>query len=110
MKKLRVGVMGVGYLGQHHVRLYSVLCDVILVGVPDSDLVRTPVHSPNKVTEEPLKFELQSFLNRIYSGTPPLISGWDGLASLDLANRVVNGIDAFTQQPEASGQSRAMSR
>jgi predicted dehydrogenase len=34
---VRVGVIGVGYLGQHHARIYSGLDDVELVAVADSD-------------------------------------------------------------------------
>jgi predicted dehydrogenase len=40
MKKLRVGVIGVGYLGQHHARLYAALPQATLVGVADLDLQR----------------------------------------------------------------------
>lgn len=34
---VRVGVIGVGYLGRHHARIYSELADVDLVGVADID-------------------------------------------------------------------------
>jgi predicted dehydrogenase len=37
MKRLRVGVIGVGYLGQHHARLYAALPQATLVGVADID-------------------------------------------------------------------------
>jgi predicted dehydrogenase len=37
MTKLKVGVIGVGSLGQHHARVYSELPEVELVGVADSD-------------------------------------------------------------------------
>ena len=37
---LRVGVIGVGYLGQHHARIYAGLDDVELVGVADVDRAR----------------------------------------------------------------------
>jgi predicted dehydrogenase len=37
---LRVGVVGVGYLGQHHARIYAGLDDVELVGVADVDRKR----------------------------------------------------------------------
>lgn len=37
MKRLRVGVIGVGHLGQHHARLYATLPDAILAGVTDSN-------------------------------------------------------------------------
>ncbi len=37
MKKIRAGVVGVGYLGEHHARIYSEIPDVELVGVVDPD-------------------------------------------------------------------------
>jgi predicted dehydrogenase len=36
--KLRVGVVGVGYLGRFHARIYAAMSDVELVGVADVDL------------------------------------------------------------------------
>lgn len=38
---LRMGVIGVGYLGQHHARIYAGLADTELVGVADSDIRRS---------------------------------------------------------------------
>ena len=38
MKRLRVGVVGVGHLGQHHARIFAGLPDVELVAVVDSRL------------------------------------------------------------------------
>lgn len=37
MKRLRVGVIGVGAMGKHHVRIYSEMRGVELVGVADSN-------------------------------------------------------------------------
>ncbi|MES4786518.1 MAG: oxidoreductase, partial [Nitrospiraceae bacterium] len=37
MRKLRVGVIGVGHLGQHHARLYATLPGSMLVGITDAD-------------------------------------------------------------------------
>ncbi len=37
MKKIKVGVVGVGYLGRHHARIYSELPGAELVGVCDVD-------------------------------------------------------------------------
>ncbi len=37
MDRLKVGVIGVGHLGQHHVRLYSQFSDTQLVGIVDLD-------------------------------------------------------------------------
>jgi predicted dehydrogenase len=39
-KPLRIGVIGVGYMGQHHVRILSLLKDVELVGVADINIER----------------------------------------------------------------------
>ena len=38
MKKLRVGVVGVGHLGQHHVKHLAHIPDAQLMGVFDTDL------------------------------------------------------------------------
>ena len=40
MKRLRVGVIGVGHLGQHHARLYAGLPSAMLVGICDIDSKR----------------------------------------------------------------------
>jgi len=40
-KKLKIGVIGVGHLGQHHARIYSQMPDVELVGIADSDRERS---------------------------------------------------------------------
>ena len=37
MKKINCGVIGVGYLGAHHARIYSEMETVQLVGVVDSN-------------------------------------------------------------------------
>lgn len=63
-----------------------------------------PIHSPEQATEEPLKLELQSFVNSIVSHTAPLVSGSDGLAALDLADRVTSAIGVFVRQQESSRQ------
>ncbi len=38
MQKIRVGVVGVGHLGQHHARIYASLPQCELVGVVDTDI------------------------------------------------------------------------
>lgn len=40
MRKLKCGVVGVGYLGQHHARIYGLLDQVELVGVYDANRAR----------------------------------------------------------------------
>jgi len=53
MEKLRVGVVGVGYLGQHHARIYSELKNAELVGVVDVDF--------DRAKEIAKKFKTQAF-------------------------------------------------
>ncbi len=40
MRKIKIGVVGVGYLGQHHVRIFSEIPEVELVGIADINLKR----------------------------------------------------------------------
>ena len=40
MKKIRVGVIGVGYLGKFHAQKYAGMADVDLVGIVDTDQVQ----------------------------------------------------------------------
>ena len=46
MNKVRVGVIGVGYLGQFHAEKYSRMENVELVGVVDTDHARVRRSSP----------------------------------------------------------------
>jgi predicted dehydrogenase len=50
--------------------------------------------------EEPLKLELEAFLRAVADGTPPVVSGEDGLAALELACRVLESIGEFMQRHE----------
>ena len=53
MSKLRVGVIGVGSLGQHHARVFTEIKNVELVGVADSD--------PQRAIEIAAKHKTQAF-------------------------------------------------
>ena len=52
MKKVRVGVVGVGKLGQHHARIYSKLQEATLVGVVEIDKKRA-INIANKYNTVP---------------------------------------------------------
>ena len=55
--------------------------------------------------EEPLRLELEAFIQSVTNGSRPVVSGQDGAAALDLAMRVLEAIDQFTQRHQAdSGQ------
>ncbi|MCE3223441.1 MAG: putative Oxidoreductase, Gfo/Idh/MocA family [Nitrospira sp.] len=50
--------------------------------------------------EEPLRLELDAFIQAVASGSRPLVSGEDGEAALTLATRVLEAIGRFTQRHE----------
>ncbi|HEY6084729.1 MAG TPA: Gfo/Idh/MocA family oxidoreductase, partial [Nitrospira sp.] len=51
--------------------------------------------------EEPLKLQLESFIQASRTGTKPVVSGEDGAAALEVAHQVLKAIDTFTRRHEA---------
>ncbi len=47
---------------------------------------------------EPLKLELEAFLHSILTGAPPVVSGEDGAAAVDLATRIQASIRSYLQR------------
>ena len=56
------------------------------------------VHEMIKHEGEPLCREIDSFLTCIQQNTPPLVSGREGLAALQLAHRVITTIQSYSPQ------------
>jgi len=54
--------------------------------------------------EEPLKLQLESFLQAVRTGTKPVVSGEDGAAALDLAQQVLKAIETFVQRNQDAGR------
>jgi len=50
--------------------------------------------------EEPLKLQLESFLQAASKGTRPVVSGEDGAAAVDVAHQVLQAIAAFATRHE----------
>lgn len=50
--------------------------------------------------EEPLKLQLESFIQAVNSGKKPVVSGADGAAALDIAEHVLKAISAFVARQE----------
>jgi predicted dehydrogenase len=48
--------------------------------------------------EEPLKLQLESFLQAVRTGSRPVVSGEDGLATLEVAHRVLDAIAGFVNR------------
>ena len=57
-----------------------------------------PVHEMIKHEGEPLCREIDSFLTCIQQNRPPLVSGREGLAALQLAHRVITTIQSYSPQ------------
>ena len=51
--------------------------------------------------EEPLKLQLESFLQAARTGVRSVVSGEDGAAALELAYQVLKAIESFTQRHQA---------
>jgi len=56
-EKIKVGVVGVGYLGQHHARIYADMKDVELVGVADVDAERAKEIAKKQKTQAFASYE-----------------------------------------------------
>lgn len=48
--------------------------------------------------DEPLRLQLESFLQAVHARSCPVVSGEDGTAALELAHRVLSAIKAFRQR------------
>jgi predicted dehydrogenase len=65
---------------------------------------RNIVEHPTVENGEPLKAELSSFVDAAATGTPPAVSGEDGLRAVSLANRI---LDALPEpQPQATAEAK----
>ncbi len=53
--------------------------------------------------DEPLKLQLESFLQAAATGGKPVVSGEDGAAVLDLAHRILSAIEAFVRRNRQEG-------
>jgi predicted dehydrogenase len=53
--------------------------------------------------EEPLKLQLQSFLQAAGTGTRPMVAGEDGAAAVDVAHQVLQAIEAFAARHKEGG-------
>lgn len=56
--------------------------------------------------EEPLKLQLESFLQAAGTGARPVVSGEDGALALELAHQVLKAIEIFTQRNQEASETR----
>jgi predicted dehydrogenase len=53
--------------------------------------------------EEPLRLELESFVQAVRAGSRPLVSGEDGAAALELAHQVLEAVATFVRRQSDGG-------
>ena len=94
MKKLRLGVVGAGYIGELHTRKYSAMEDVDLVGIADINFERA--------REMARKYNTNAYDS--YSGLLPHVNGLSltvpTISHFDLGNDILNhGIHLLIEKP-----------
>ncbi len=102
LPSVRVGVIGVGYLGQHHARIYSQLPGVTLVGV--ADIVRERADEVAKATQTKAFYDPQALLAQVdaVSVVVPTVSHYE-VASLFLEK----GVHVMLEKPMTQTLSEA---
>jgi predicted dehydrogenase len=56
--------------------------------------------------DEPLRAELIAFIDAVRNGTPPAVTGEEGVASLEIATRCLEGRPAAVKTPQHKGPRR----
>jgi predicted dehydrogenase len=102
LPSVRVGVIGVGYLGQHHARIYSQLPGVTLIGVADT--VRERADEVAKAARTKAFYDPQALLDQVdaVSIVVPTVSHYEA-ASLFLKK----GVHVMLEKPMTQTLSEA---
>ena len=94
MQKLRIGVVGVGYLGKFHAQKYYHMPDVQLVGVVDTDADRgSTVANENQTTYYP---DHQSLFDKVDAVSIAAPTPFHYSIAKDFLN---NGVDVLIEKP-----------
>ncbi|MGE0392788.1 MAG: Gfo/Idh/MocA family protein [Vicinamibacterales bacterium] len=100
--RLRVGVIGVGHLGQHHARLFASMPDVDLVGVVDTDAARAALIAERSGTHA--FTDASALLGRVDAVTVATPTG----AHLSAAEPfLARGVGVLVEKPIASSLDEA---
>ncbi len=93
--KTKVGVIGTGAMGQHHIRVYSELPDVELVGVADIDAVRVSDQAARYKTKAFTDYTklLQQDLDAVSITVPTMMHRDVALAAIDA------GVNILVEKP-----------
>lgn len=94
MQKLRIGVVGVGYLGKFHAQKYYHMPDVQLVGIVDTDADRgSSVANENQTTYYP---DHQSLFDKVDAVSIAAPTPFHYSIAKDFLN---NGVDVLIEKP-----------
>ncbi len=102
MNKIRVGVVGVGYIGELHARIYSSMDEVELVGVVDIDKKRAD-EMANKYNTVPY-YDYHHILNKVDGVSIAVPTIYHYPIGLDF---VKNNVDILMEKPITSTLSEA---
>lgn len=93
MTGTRVGVIGVGTMGQHHVRVYNELHGVELVGIADADAERAAEIATEYSTQS---FDVDELIDRVDAVTIAVPTKFH----YDLAQQCLDaGVDMLIEKP-----------
>lgn len=96
MKQQRVGVVGVGTMGQHHTRVYSELPEAELVGVADADEERAREVAAEYSTTA---YDIDDLIERVDAVTIAVPTAYH----YDLAQQcIAAGVDLLVEKPIAA--------
>ncbi|MFQ5883207.1 MAG: Gfo/Idh/MocA family oxidoreductase [Candidatus Methylomirabilales bacterium] len=95
-RKIRVGVIGVGHVGQHHARIYRELPGVELVGIADTDPTR--LQEVRKYVEAPAFQEYRELFGRVEGVSVAVPTPLHTQIARECLDR---GIDVLVEKPLA---------
>ncbi len=95
-RKIRVGVVGVGHVGQHHARIYRELPGVELAGIADSDPAK--LQEIQRVLEVPAFQDYRELLGRVDGVSVAVPTHLHAPIARDCLKR---GIDVLVEKPLA---------
>jgi predicted dehydrogenase len=95
-RKIRVGVIGVGHVGQHHARIYRELPGVELAGIADIDPAR--LQEVRKVAEAPVFQDYREFFGHVEGVSLAVPTHLHAQIAGECLDR---GIDVLVEKPMA---------
>ncbi|MFQ5989824.1 MAG: Gfo/Idh/MocA family oxidoreductase [Candidatus Methylomirabilales bacterium] len=95
-RKIRVGVIGVGHLGQHHARIYRELPGVELAGIADIDPAR--LQEVQRVAEAPVFQDYRELFGRVDGVSVAVPTDLHAQIARECLDR---GVDVLVEKPLA---------